>query len=255
MTITPRIHAEMSFDYFSTISYLRAVMEALYRFCVAVAGSALVLISAVIPWGVFTRYVLNSAASWPEPAAVLLTIVATVCVHDSLRVLTAGWTWPPLHLRRAKLALGALAIGAYLLSVSSAVQSYRRLVSLDLPGTSGLHIDREERANYRWVLQKIDQSCDSFVSFPAMHSLYLWTGKLPPVYPEVDGWQPYLSRERQAVERRMLEGPRSCVVYIDHLVPFWLPPKNTAHLTLLGFIQDNFVEVDVRNDFHFLVRK
>jgi TRAP-type C4-dicarboxylate transport system permease small subunit len=42
-----------------------------------VAGTALVLISAVIPWAVFTRYVLNSAASWPEPAAILLTIVLT----------------------------------------------------------------------------------------------------------------------------------------------------------------------------------
>ena len=34
--------------------------------CVVVAGIALVLISAIIPWAVFTRYVLNSAASWPE---------------------------------------------------------------------------------------------------------------------------------------------------------------------------------------------
>jgi TRAP-type C4-dicarboxylate transport system permease small subunit len=42
-----------------------------------IAGVALVLISAVIPWAVFTRYVLNSAASWPEPMAVLLTIVLT----------------------------------------------------------------------------------------------------------------------------------------------------------------------------------
>src|SRR4030088_3213074 len=57
--------------------HLRAVMDALYRFCVVVAGLATVLISAVIPWGVFTRYVLNSAASWPEPLAVLLTIVLT----------------------------------------------------------------------------------------------------------------------------------------------------------------------------------
>ena len=56
---------------------LRAAMDALYRFCVIVAGGALVLISAVIPWGVFTRYVLNSAASWPEPLAILLTIVLT----------------------------------------------------------------------------------------------------------------------------------------------------------------------------------
>ncbi|HMD62837.1 MAG TPA: TRAP transporter small permease [Stellaceae bacterium] len=53
------------------------VMDALYRFCVIVSGGALVLISAVIPWGVFTRYVLNSAASWPEPMAILLTIVLT----------------------------------------------------------------------------------------------------------------------------------------------------------------------------------
>jgi TRAP-type C4-dicarboxylate transport system permease small subunit len=55
----------------------RQTMDALYLACVVVAGVALVLISAVIPWAVFTRYVLNSAASWPEPMAVLLTIVLT----------------------------------------------------------------------------------------------------------------------------------------------------------------------------------
>src|SRR5438309_4461415 len=55
----------------------RRAMDALYFVCVLIAGIALVLISAVIPWAVFTRYVLNSAASWPEPTAVLLTIVLT----------------------------------------------------------------------------------------------------------------------------------------------------------------------------------
>ena len=33
--------------------------------------------TAIIPYAVFTRYVLNSAASWPEPTAILLTIVLT----------------------------------------------------------------------------------------------------------------------------------------------------------------------------------
>lgn len=56
---------------------LRRAMDALYLACVVVAGTALVLISAVVPWGVFTRYVLNSASSWPETTAVLLTIVLT----------------------------------------------------------------------------------------------------------------------------------------------------------------------------------
>ena len=55
----------------------RKLMDVLYFACVLIAGSALVLISAVIPWAVFTRYVLNSAASWPEPTAVLLMIVLT----------------------------------------------------------------------------------------------------------------------------------------------------------------------------------
>ncbi len=55
----------------------RGAMDALYAACAVVAGTALVLISAVIPWAVYTRYVLNQAASWPEPTAVLLTIVVT----------------------------------------------------------------------------------------------------------------------------------------------------------------------------------
>src|SRR5881275_1093145 len=55
----------------------RKAMDALYLACVVIAGVSLLLISAVIPWAVFTRYVLNSAASWPEPTAVLLTIWLT----------------------------------------------------------------------------------------------------------------------------------------------------------------------------------
>src|SRR5499425_3665505 len=55
----------------------RKAMDALYLASAVLASVALVLISAVIPYGVFTRYVLNSAASWPEPAAILMAIVLT----------------------------------------------------------------------------------------------------------------------------------------------------------------------------------
>jgi TRAP-type C4-dicarboxylate transport system permease small subunit len=72
------------------IIYRRA-MDVLYVLCVVVAGLALVLISFVIPWAVYTRYVLNSAASWPEPTAVLLTIVLTffgaaACYREGLHM-------------------------------------------------------------------------------------------------------------------------------------------------------------------------
>ena len=58
-------------------SALRKLMDVVYDACVIIAGIALVLISAIIPWAVYTRYVLNRAASWPEPMAVLLMIVLT----------------------------------------------------------------------------------------------------------------------------------------------------------------------------------
>jgi len=61
----------------STARAVRRTMDVLYWLCAGIGCTALVLISAVIPWAVFTRYVLDSAASWPEPFAVLLTIVLT----------------------------------------------------------------------------------------------------------------------------------------------------------------------------------
>lgn len=82
-------------------------MDYLYFACVLVAGGALVLISAVIPWGVYTRYVLNSAASWPEPTAVLLTIWLTffgaaACYRLGLHMnVTVGVDLLPANIKRA----------------------------------------------------------------------------------------------------------------------------------------------------------
>jgi len=70
--------------------YIRA-MDALNNACLFVAGSCLVIITLIVPYGVFTRYVLNSAASWPEPMAVLLMIIlaflsAVVCYREHLHI-------------------------------------------------------------------------------------------------------------------------------------------------------------------------
>ena len=54
--------------------YARA-MELLYMACIAVSATSLVLITLVIPYGVFMRYVMNSAASWPEPFSVLAMVL------------------------------------------------------------------------------------------------------------------------------------------------------------------------------------
>jgi TRAP-type C4-dicarboxylate transport system permease small subunit len=52
----------------------RQAMEWLYIACIVLAGVTMVAITIFIPYGVFMRYVANSAASWPEPASILMMI-------------------------------------------------------------------------------------------------------------------------------------------------------------------------------------
>jgi TRAP-type C4-dicarboxylate transport system permease small subunit len=59
-------------------SLFRCAMDGLYALSVFLAGFSMVVVAVVIPYGVFCRYVLNSAASWPEPMAILLSIVITL---------------------------------------------------------------------------------------------------------------------------------------------------------------------------------
>ncbi|HLB14016.1 MAG TPA: TRAP transporter small permease [Burkholderiales bacterium] len=54
--------------------YVQA-MERLYLACIVVSAAALVIITLIIPLGVFMRYVVDSPLSWPEPAAVLMMVM------------------------------------------------------------------------------------------------------------------------------------------------------------------------------------
>lgn len=52
-------------------------MDRLYLACIWLAGAAIAVMSVIIPWGVFTRYMLGSGSQWPEPIAILLMMVFT----------------------------------------------------------------------------------------------------------------------------------------------------------------------------------
>jgi TRAP-type C4-dicarboxylate transport system permease small subunit len=56
--------------------FVRA-LDRLYLLSIWGAGAAIFFMSLIIPWGVFTRYVLGSGSQWPEPVAILLMMVFT----------------------------------------------------------------------------------------------------------------------------------------------------------------------------------
>lgn len=101
----------------SAAGVFRRVSDAVYWTGAAIACVALVLVSAVIPWAVYTRYVLNSASSWPEPMAVLLTVGITFigsanCYRQRIHMnMTVGTDLLPPLLRRASLFLSEVLMG------------------------------------------------------------------------------------------------------------------------------------------------
>jgi TRAP-type C4-dicarboxylate transport system permease small subunit len=50
-------------------------MEWLYVACIVISGTALVVITLIIPLGVFMRYAMNNPLSWPEPASVIMMVM------------------------------------------------------------------------------------------------------------------------------------------------------------------------------------
>ena len=50
-------------------------MQALYLACIVLSGIALVVITLIIPFGVFMRYAMHNPQGWPEPAAVVLMVM------------------------------------------------------------------------------------------------------------------------------------------------------------------------------------
>jgi TRAP-type C4-dicarboxylate transport system permease small subunit len=95
----------------------RRAMDAVYWTGAVIACVALVLVSAIIPWAVYTRYVLNSASSWPEPLAVLLTVGITFigaanCYRRRIHMnMTVGTDLLPPRLRAASAVISELLMG------------------------------------------------------------------------------------------------------------------------------------------------
>jgi TRAP-type C4-dicarboxylate transport system permease small subunit len=66
-------------------------MDLVQRLCMIVAGACVIAITLIIPWGIFSRYVLGIGLSWAEPVAVLLVIwfaftSAAVCYREGLHI-------------------------------------------------------------------------------------------------------------------------------------------------------------------------
>lgn len=60
-------------------------MDRLYLAAIWIAGAAITLMALIIPWGVFSRYIMGTGSQWPEPIAILLmmqfTFIGAACAY------------------------------------------------------------------------------------------------------------------------------------------------------------------------------
>ncbi len=113
-------------------SYVR-LMDRFYLASIWVAGFAIFCMSLIIPFGVFTRYVLGTGSQWPEPIAILLMMSFTFIgaaaayragAHIAVTMLT---DLLPASMRRA----GELLVHALMVVISLFVVWYGTQLSLE----------------------------------------------------------------------------------------------------------------------------
>jgi TRAP-type C4-dicarboxylate transport system permease small subunit len=51
--------------------------DRVYLACIWLSGIAIAVMALIIPWGIFTRYVLGTGSQWPEPIAIQLMVLFT----------------------------------------------------------------------------------------------------------------------------------------------------------------------------------
>lgn len=114
------------------------VLDVLYLACIWVAGVAIFCMSLIIPWGVFSRYVLGTGSQWPEPIAILFMMMFTFIggaaafranAHIAVTMLTDVL---PLALRQ----LSAWVVDALMLVVSGFVTWYGARLCMETMGQS-----------------------------------------------------------------------------------------------------------------------
>jgi TRAP-type C4-dicarboxylate transport system permease small subunit len=98
---------------------LSLVSRWISRATLAFAALGLVIMTAIIGWSVFARYVLGDAPAWAEQAALLLMVwfvllAAAVGVREQFHLgMTAATDAMPLPLRRLSRVIALLAVATF----------------------------------------------------------------------------------------------------------------------------------------------
>lgn len=214
-----------------------------------------------------TLQVYPVAGSQMGIAAATFVPAAALCLGDSLTELRS---WSEARgvgtLRRFGIAAAVVTIAfaaqfildSMLRPAAENAIAYDERESLPFPGTGALHLPPEEVERYSRLVALIhSHRCSTFIGYPNLDSLYLWSGvEAPP--PQAPGaWINALDDEtQQRVVDELKASPRPCAIRSDEQAEAWLhgnPPPLDA--PLVAYIFNDFRPVAKVDQFTFMLPK
>jgi hypothetical protein len=169
------------------------------------------------------------AGSQIQLSALLLVPVGALCVGNGMRGLFTATELSTDRIALVGLAtvavvvLGWFTVNVYLKEqITLARGNYNAGFSLNLPGSSKIHLGSEEEvAIYQGVVHAIDRDCSATVMEPGMDSFYLWSEQEPPSY-TATGWETLFDTEHQ---EKVIEDTRGdkqlCLLHNPGLQAGW----------------------------------
>jgi hypothetical protein len=206
------------------------------------------------------------AGSQTGIAAVTFVPVGALCLADALsdlRMWAATRRAPASDQLKAVVAVASVALaGMFALNsilrpaVTNAIL-YRDQPKLPLTGASLMHLPAADVETYAGLVDLLHRyRCSTFIGYPSLNSLYLWSGlKAPP--PQIpNAWMKALDRaQQQRVVDEMRATPRPCAIRNDERAGPYLQGAPPPDLPLVNYVLNDFESVAEIGGFQFLLPK
>lgn len=198
--------------------------------------------------------------------SVFFVVVGALCLGDALIELRA-WSEAREEVGRSlfgpvagvtTLAIaGIFALNVIVMPAANSAVNYSNLPKLHLKGAELMHLSPPQGEEYERVVALLAQHhCTTFIGYPNVNSLYLWSGIEPPAPAAPNAWMYGLDAdEQQRVVNEMRASPRPCAIRNEELAgPYLkgLPPPPTP---LVEYVLHQFRPVATVGKFEFMLPK
>jgi hypothetical protein len=190
-------------------------------------------------------------------AASGLVPVGAIILNDGIRQLRSAGAPKSVQDLARWIGPGVLLVNVAAFSLFAIVttQLFQSETPLALPGSQALRLNRAQGVDLRSLVAAIDRQCSSFITFPGMDSLYVWTDQEPPSDMRYGLWWLSLdSSHQETIVQQLQNRSRLCVVKNQSVNDFWAEGRPIPQRPLVTFIDQSFVDAGSFGDYQLLVR-